>query len=83
MSTRDQQQMQPSPNQLPLPERWAAAAAADPAVDSAIVRLVENSRTGNSINEGSLLKALVEHAETIASTHEAQSTVADAEAAQA
>lgn len=72
--------MQPSPDQRPLPQRWAEAAAADPAVDSVILRLVEGCLTDNSINEAALLKALVEHAETLAATANTQATVIDGEA---
>lgn len=75
--------MKPNPDPRPLPERWAAAAADDPTVDAAILRLVQGCRTGNSINEAALLKALVAHAESLATSEVAGLTIADGEATQA
>ena len=76
-------QMQPNPNSRPLPERWADAAAADPTVDAAILHLVQGCRTGNSINEAALLKALVAHADSLATTEVAGLTIVGGEATQA
>lgn len=59
----------PAPSDYPsLPDRWIAAASADPSADRALLQLVERCRTGASINEAALLNAIVHHAEEIAAT---------------
>lgn len=60
-----------------LPNRWLAAAAADPSTDVAILQLIERSYKDGTINEAALLRAMLEHAEKIvdednASTNEAE-----------
>jgi len=45
-----------------LPDRWLAAAADDPATDRAILQLIDACRSGASINEAALLRAIVQHA---------------------
>lgn len=57
----------PSPSEpSSLPDRWLAAAAEDPATDTAILQLIDNCRSGASVNETALLKAIVQHATEIA-----------------
>lgn len=70
--------MSDSSAHLSLPDRWLTAAAEDASTDQALLRLINSCRSGASINEPALLKAIVGHAAEIAAE---SSTAADAELA--
>ena len=49
-----------------LAARWIAASQSDSSADPDVVRIVQRSLKGESVNESALLRALVSHAETLA-----------------